>query len=286
MALNKHRALVGRCQLFRGIVTQSLEHAVPRRRAGLDDNHGTLDQSANDVEHLTGRHRWVADDRFGSGQPPPALEDRQPVEDLLVVLAEQRVAPLDGGLQCLLPGLCCPGSGGEERESLSQPVRNLGERHRCCPRRGKLQGEWHAIEGATDFRNGHQVLLGKGVLRSHGVGALHEELCGGVVQNTVCLGLLRGCLQGPDRDLRLVGNRQRLSTCRQDGDTWTPTENGVDEASGRIHHVFAVVDEQEHASSRQVGNNPLPDVAVCSGSIQGDPERVCHGEWHLTRRVH
>ncbi len=138
--------LLGHLESFRGVLTQRLQHPIPGGRAGLDDDHGLLDEPADGVQDLAGVCVLVPDDVLGRHQRPTPLEDRQPVEHALLGIRQELVAPVDGGAQCLLPLLGGAGAGGEQGEAMREPLGDLDRRQGRDPCGGELEGERDAVE--------------------------------------------------------------------------------------------------------------------------------------------
>ena len=85
----------------------------------------------------------------------------------------------------------------------------------------------------------------------HHAGALDEQLRRRVARGPRSRESLRGGVQGADQQLDLVGDGERFPARRQDRELRAAAEQVVDQAGHGVHHVLAVVDqEQQRAGAR------------------------------------
>ena len=272
----------GRLEPFGGVLTQRLQHPVPARGAGLDDDHGLLDEPTDGVEDLAGACVLVPDDLLGRHQRPPALEDREPVEHPLLGLRQQLVAPVDGGAQRLLPCLGGAGAGGEQGEPVREPLGHLDRRQRRHPGGGELEGERDAVEGPGDGTDRGRGCRHRTAARGERRGPVRRTAAppgsraprpAAVSSGGVSSGPTVTCTSsGTASASRLVastvtpGHRPRMSSTRRGG--------GVDD-------VLAVVDQQQHPAPGQERDEPVAQVAGRDGAVHRHAEGVGDRDRHL-----
>ena len=286
MAGRDRRDLTAVEELLRGVLTQRLQHPVASRRAGVDDDHGAFDQAGDCVEHEALRGTGVIEDGFGGIHRPPALEHRKPIEQPLLVAAQEGVAPVHGGPERLLSCFGGPRARCEEREPVVQPIRDLGGRHGARTRRGQLDGERHAVQGAGDPADGNDVGLVEDGSRSSRAGTLHEQLGGRIVEDLIRGRVFGWSRQRPDVDLDLVGDGERFAAGGQDRDVGAAAQDVVGQSRGRIDDVFAVVEEEQQPPVGEVAVDPLADVTLGGGTVHRHAERVRDRDRNLISRVH
>jgi hypothetical protein len=115
-------------------VQQPVPGRVPARQVSFDDRR--FDQRPKEFHYLGGWHLRVgADVGGGVGVEAPG-EDRQPGPQHPFGFVEQPVAPADGRLQCLLPGLGGPVSAAQGRQLARQASVELVQAQRAQPYRG------------------------------------------------------------------------------------------------------------------------------------------------------
>jgi hypothetical protein len=112
--------------------------AVPPQRLKLNEpgvtsgvrggDEGLVDQPAQNVEDLSGRHLVVGADRLGGVQVAASDKDRQPCEQAALVLEQQVIAPVHHRPKGLLAGQGSAGTHGEEPEAVVEPFRQRGQR--------------------------------------------------------------------------------------------------------------------------------------------------------------
>ena len=95
-------------------------------------------------EGLVGAHR------LRGRQVAAAGEHRQPLEDALLVVEEQLVAPVDDGAQRLLAGQRRARPAGQQPEPIVQPGGDLGDRERPGAGGRQLDGERQTVESGAD----------------------------------------------------------------------------------------------------------------------------------------
>ena len=128
---------------------QAIQHrpaSIGLRTDGLDDIQG----------HAAPEHRT-------GGQQTPGL------------LAEQVVAPLDGGAQSLLTAGQVTAPAGQQPQRMLQPPADRLRRQQLDPRRGQLDRQRQPVKPAHDLGDRGGVLLVNGETRRHGRGPLSEQ---------------------------------------------------------------------------------------------------------------
>ena len=88
------------------------------------------------------------DDLFGRVQRTAAREDREPLEELLLVVGEEVVRPLDRRAKRVLARFRIAAAL-QEIEALSEPVQDLRRREHTGAGRGELDREREVVEAAT-----------------------------------------------------------------------------------------------------------------------------------------
>ena len=104
-------------------------------------------EKIGDVEHLDAA---CAAHSFDGGEVEALGEHRQQLQQRLLGAVEQRVRPVDGGPQCLLPRQGGAASPGEQAEALVETVAKTDERQRTQPGRSELDGQWQPIQPSAD----------------------------------------------------------------------------------------------------------------------------------------
>ena len=167
-----------------------------------------------------------------------------------------------------------------------QPIRDLGWRHGARTRRGQLDGERHAVQGAGDPADGNDVGLVEDGSRSSRAGPLHEQLGGRIREDLIRGRVLGGSRERPHVDLDLVGDGERFAAGGQDRDVGAAAQDVVGQSRGRIDDVFAVVEEEQQPPVGEVAVEPLADVTLGGGTVHRHAERVRDRDRNLISRVH
>ncbi len=68
------------------------------------------------------------------------------------------MAPVDGGLEGLLPGQRRPAATGQDREAVAQPLDQLVQPDRPQSHGGQLERQGHTVKTAAEI--GHQLAVG------------------------------------------------------------------------------------------------------------------------------
>ena len=102
-------------------------------------------------------------------------EHRQQLQQRLLGAVEQRIRPVDGGPQCLLPRQGGAASPGEQAEALVETVAKTDERQRTQPGRSELDGQWQPIQPSADRYQERAGLLVDGQVNALLSDALDEQ---------------------------------------------------------------------------------------------------------------
>ena len=100
------------------------------------------------VELLTpeGERLEHPEDSFSGGEREPANEDTQSAERDAFVIAEEGVAPVNGGFECPLPRKLCVAATGEQPVALFELRRDALRGELSAARRGELDRKRYAID--------------------------------------------------------------------------------------------------------------------------------------------
>ena len=174
-------------------------------------------------------------DHGGEGlQREPSREDGRPAQDEPLLVAQQVVAPVEGGLQGLvsLPG--SPAAAAEEPEPLLEPGGDVGHRQVAGAGRSQFDGQGDPVEVLADV--GHDGLRGRveDEVGPDGGGSFGEQLD------------RRGPVdQGRHPPHPLAVDAQRLAAGGEDGGPWRTVEHRLDHLGAGIEHVLAVVEQEQ-----------------------------------------
>jgi hypothetical protein len=92
----------------------------------------------------------VRRDRFCRLDSERSDEHPEPAQELLLVVVEQPVTPLDRSEERLLAGQRGPGAAGQQPEPVVQPVADRPHAHGPQSRRRQLDGQGEAVETSAD----------------------------------------------------------------------------------------------------------------------------------------
>ena len=124
---------------------------------------------------MSHRCRPSAGDVGGCGGVEAGGEDAQAVEDAALGLAEQRVGPLDRGLQRLLAAGGVGPAAGQQPEPLIEQPGDLGRAQRRHPGGGKLDRQRDPVQAPADLAHGGHVSRAQGEVAARGGGPLGEQ---------------------------------------------------------------------------------------------------------------
>jgi hypothetical protein len=216
----------------------------------------------------------VAEHPPGGVAGEPGREDRQRPHRRLPGRLEQVPAPVDHGLEGLVPLRGVAGPATEQAEAVLQAAGDLGHRHHPHPGRGQLDGQRQPVQVAADL--GHLVggQVGAGAGRP---GPLGEQLH------------RRGQGELREQVHRLRGEAQRSPTGGEHRQVLGHRDQGADQLGGAAEDVLAVVQDQQRRAGTEGGRDggqqagrggPLADrgapglptcsaLAGCSGCPSG-----------------
>ena len=98
-----------------GRLKQAVAHLVG---AGIGLNQGFLAQGQQQVANLRLRNSAACNNRYHRSQSGASRKNRQPSQQQFLCLAQEGVAPIDQGLQRLMPG---PGGAAASGEKKARP---------------------------------------------------------------------------------------------------------------------------------------------------------------------
>ena len=147
-----------------------LQHPQPGGRAHVLASHeqALRDQGVERVQSAAG-------DRLGRLDGRAAGEHREAREAPLLVIAEQLVAPVDGGAQRLLARGCVARAGARRAERGVQAFGDLGRRQQPAAGGGQLDRQRQPVDAPADLRDRGGVAVAElevGIVRSR---ALDEQ---------------------------------------------------------------------------------------------------------------
>ena len=120
------------------------------------DHQRLVDEGVEMVGEVGRRDGLVGAHRLGRRQVATAGEHRQPLEDALLVVEEQLVAPVDDGAQRLLARQRRARPAGEQAEPIVEPGGDLRDRERPGAGGRQLDGERQPVEAGADVGD-HRV---------------------------------------------------------------------------------------------------------------------------------
>ena len=138
-------------QPLRAELADGFQHPVPgpAARIGLACQHRLIDQLRDARQHVPGIQTVPSAHSLGSVQIEFAGKHRAAGPELALGLRAQVEAPLDGGLQCLVPGRTVPLPAREQLEAVLQPVKDLLSREHTQPDRGQLDRQRNAVQATA-----------------------------------------------------------------------------------------------------------------------------------------
>ena len=161
---------------FGGELADGLQQPVAQGRPGwLGHDQALVHQRTEQVGDVEQLDVTEAADRFGGVQIEGLGEHRQAPQQQLLGAVEQRIGPVDGRLQGLLPRQRGAASPGEQTETLVEAVGEAGERQRAQPGGGELDGQRQPVQPLADRhhqRDGRLIERQAGALRP---GPVHEQ---------------------------------------------------------------------------------------------------------------
>src|SRR5207244_8445542 len=106
----------------RSVLAYGLQHAIARlERFGLEQDEGLVHETAQQVQHVSRAYRASFGDRLYRVDGEAPGEHGEPPEQDLLLLGEQRVAPLDRAAERAVVGEGRPAARREQPEHVVQP---------------------------------------------------------------------------------------------------------------------------------------------------------------------
>ena len=211
-------------------------------------------------------------------------EHRQAGQQHPLGIAEQVVAPLQGGLQALMARRRGAAACGKEPEAVVQARRDLGGGQHTDTGRSKLNGKRHAVQPSADLCHRGGDDRGESEAGIRGYGSVDKE------SHRLIVGQSIGIPSLPDwrhREWRhgprgFTGDPKRLAARRQDPQVSAGAEQGLSERDGRADHVFTVVQDQQQPPGAQVADEGLEHRAA---GLLTHTNRYSHGRCDQGRVV-
>src|SRR5688572_2629234 len=181
MRLKDHRLLAALVEFIKAEVAYCREHEIARL-AAIDlclPHQALVNQAGEAVNYVTfqalssatlGLHQ-----AFGGIEGAAASENSKTAEKRLLLRAEEVVAPGNGSIESLLAGGEVSRPAAQELEAPLQALQDGLRREELGTSGCKLYSEGEAVEASTDFGYRSGILPGEGEIRTHCLGAVHEE---------------------------------------------------------------------------------------------------------------
>ena len=152
--------LAGLGEPFGGELADGLQQPVAQRCSRWLGHHQALiHQRAEQAGHVERLDAAGAAHRLGGVQIEAPSEHRQAPQQQLLGAVQQRIRPLDGRPQGLLPWQRGAASPGQQPEPLVQAVVQAGQRQRPQPGGGQLDGQRHPVQPPADRHHQRAGLL-------------------------------------------------------------------------------------------------------------------------------
>ena len=181
----------------------------------------------------------VPADGLGGVEVEAAHERRQSAKQDSFGFGQQRVRPIHGRAQCLLPTHRGPGAAGEQSEAVVQAVDDLVQRQRPHPRGGQFDGQRHAVESAADLGDCLDVVVGDSEVGPDPASAVGEQLDSlvGSDSDGTCQFTSPETMRGSRLVARIVTRERRRAVL-------------VDQFGAGLEQVLAVVEHQQQSDGR------------------------------------
>jgi len=140
------------------------------------ENERTVDQRVDDVDRIGRGESHVVAHRQCGVEIEATGEDRHPPEDLLILLRQKLVRPVDRGRQGPLSRHGGAVRSEEGKRRAIQQVEELGRRHATDACRHELHGERDAVEALADRTNGVELRASRLPTGTHRSPAFDEQL--------------------------------------------------------------------------------------------------------------
>ncbi|AZC31762.1 hypothetical protein C4K38_3804 [Pseudomonas chlororaphis subsp. piscium] len=244
----EHPQLPAAFQLLQRIGAGGVEKAVMRRAlAGLHHQQRFARQPRHHLGHALGPQHRAADNVGGGLHSESHVEHRQALQQALLQWAQAPIAPVQGGLERLVPGHGGAPALGQQLEAVVQLRLQPHQRQRVDLRRRQFDGQRQAIEPPTDFAHRCQVLFPQGKTLLAGPGAADEQLHRRMAHD------LRHAVQRRSRRHRqgrqamhgFPRGSQRFATGGQDRQLWRRGQQLLDHGPAAFEQVLAIVQHQQ-----------------------------------------
>ena len=244
------------------VLAHALEQAVPGRAvvALLGSDHRLVDEIRQHLDHVEVVERLEADHVAGGLQAEIAHEPTQATEPEPLLLVEQVVAPVDGGLQGLMPVACRPGVVHQQAEPLVEPLHDLGRRHHAQPRHGELDRQRYAVEAPAEIDDVADVRRVDGEPGVDQAGPLDEQPNRVVPHRSRRIGGARRHPQRRNHVDRLAPDPQRLAAGGQHLHLRTTSEDSPHQHRDRVEQVLAVVEHQQRPPGADRGDDAVDQL--------------------------
>ena len=212
-----------------------------------------LDQPGDQAEHGGAVEPRPAHHRLGGIQLERPGEHRQPRQRQPLRVAEQVVAPVQGGLQRALTRRRPPHPAGQQPEPVRQPGRDLARRQHPHPRRRQLERQRDPVQPPADLGHRRRGVVADPKVRGHLPGPHLEQprrvrgrdRAGGP-------GIGMGHRQPGDLEGRLTLDDQRHAAGGQHVQPRTRRRQLADQRRARLHHVLAVVEHDQQVPGTEL----------------------------------
>ncbi|TQM66661.1 hypothetical protein FHX41_0242 [Actinomadura hallensis] len=226
------------------VLPDGLQHAEAR----LGPVHGLeqrpVGQGVQDVQGVR-----AAGHAGGGPGRDHAGEHREPLGEPAFPLVQEVPAPLDDGPQRPVPGQGGAVPVAQQAEAVAEAGGELVRRHRAHPGRGELDRQRQAVQPPADAPDRLGVVAGEP--GPHGRGPLGEQLD------------RRREAERRHGAQRLAVHPEAFPAGREDAQAGAGAEQLVGEPGRRVHHVLAVVEDDQRLVRRQrlgqVGAVPQPE---------------------------
>ncbi len=115
-----------------------------------------------------------------------AGEDAERPEELLLVLAQQAVAPIEDGPHGSMPRRCCATPRPQQRQAAIQAGDKAFDPKHLDARRGKLDRQRQAVKPAANLADQRRVCIGQREVLDNRADALDKQLNGGKSRRLGC----------------------------------------------------------------------------------------------------
>ena len=249
------------------VVPQRLEEPIARRSGvgAFDGQHRLRHEPGERVDHVEALDAVTTHDRGGIGPVEAAGEHPEPIEHEAFAHIEQRVGPVDGRPEGLVPFDGAAAPAGEEPKPLVEQLGDLRGAHGDGPGRRQFDGQGNAVQPATDLGHRDGVALGQREVGLRRLRAIEEEarrvtrLHVGRVACTV------GEPEGTEGDHLLAVDGETFTARGQHAHLRARFDDRLGQVAGRVEEVFAIVEDEQQTLRSQVFDQAPGEVHPGSG---------------------